>query len=116
MLKLITATMVTAGGVNTWNCWLSITQGGDTWKLRANTPGDIQYADLEAHFVPLEDDLWQVAQVEGYQDDLFERVTPKALLRALALVTLDEINILRRKANLPERTVSQLVNVIQERI
>ena len=116
MLKLIKASMQTVGSVTSWRCWLSITQEDDTWILQANAPNTIPLADLEVHFAPNEADLWEIAQLEGYQDDIFERSTPKALLRALALVMLDEINLLRVRASLPERTITQLINAVREKL
>lgn len=116
MLKLINAVMQSVGGQQSWKCWLSITKNSDTWILQANAPGNTEYGALQAYFEPQEADLWEIAQLEGYQDDIFERTTPKALLRALALVTLDEINALRTRAGMPARTITQLINAVRDKL
>lgn len=49
------------------------------------------------------------------REQLYEQFGPK-LIEAVALVVMDEINILRANANLTERTKEQLVNAIEAKI
>lgn len=61
------------------------------------------------------------ADIDSYQAEQKERqadieVLFDSTLKAFALVVLDEINILRNAAGLPERTVAQLKKAISKRI
>lgn len=59
--------------------------------------------------------LWTAAQAEGQAVDLY-RLTLKRVVKAFALVVLDEINILRTKVGLAERTAAQLNNAIKTKL
>jgi len=101
---------------NFWSCWLEISQGDETWMLPATAPGTLAEGELQAYFEAKEDELWQVARVKQYEVDLFERVPLKRLLKAFALVVLDEINLLRQTAGLPERTSGQIITAIKNKL
>ena len=60
--------------------------------------------------------MWDVAQRKQYAVDIFERVPLKRILKAFALVVLDEINILRGVAGLPERTPGQIMGAIRGKL
>jgi hypothetical protein len=49
------------------------------------------------------------------RDELYRRFGPM-LLEAVARVILDEINILRTQASLPERDLSQVVDAIENKL
>lgn len=49
------------------------------------------------------------------RDDMMKKFGPR-LLEAVALVVIDEINILRAKKNLPPRTAGQLLNAINNKL
>ena len=49
------------------------------------------------------------------RDELYRKFGPR-LLEAIVIIVKDEINILRQKAGLPERTNQQLVDSIENRL
>ncbi|MBR9682645.1 MAG: hypothetical protein GOV02_03130 [Candidatus Aenigmarchaeota archaeon] len=49
------------------------------------------------------------------RDDLYRKFGPK-LIEALALVIMDEINILRAQHALPDRTANDIVTAIENKI
>lgn len=116
MIRLVMANVETQNNVSYWLCWLSIERDGEKWLVHAHAPIETPREDLVAFFEPQEDDLWLVAQAEGYQDDVFKRVSTEQLLRAFALVVLDEVNALRTKANMPQRTAQQLISAIEVKL
>ncbi len=79
-------------------------------------PGTLQQVELQAHFDAQEADLWRVAQQKRYTVDVWERIPLKRLLKAFALVVLDEINILRTRAGLVPRTADQIVTAIKAKL
>lgn len=99
-----------------WACWLAITQASESWMLPATAPGTLAEGDLQAHFEAQEATLWPLAQAKGYVVDLYERIPPRRLQKAIALLLFDEINILRAAAGLPERTAEQVVNAIKAKL
>jgi len=90
--------------------------GPDSWMLPTTAPGTLQQADLQAHFDAQEAELWRVAQEKRYPVDVWERIPLKRLLKAFALVVLDEINILRQRAGLAPRTADQIVGAIKAKL
>ena len=64
--------------------------------------------DLQSHFEAKEEELWVLAKSKGYSTDILEMLPQYELIKALALLVLDEINALREVANLPPRTIEQL--------
>jgi len=49
------------------------------------------------------------------REELYEQFGP-ALIEAVALVVMDEINILRAQHSLPDRTASQIVTAIESKM
>lgn len=99
-----------------WACWLEISQGEETWMLPATAPGTLAEGELQAHFDAMESYLWGVAQAKQYEADLYQHIAAKRVLKAFAGVVLDEINILRGVAGLPERTGEQLRQAIKAKL
>ena len=59
--------------------------------------------------------LFQAAQAKGKTFDIFE-VTERRVLKALTLVILDEINLLRQQHGLPDRSESQIRGAIKSKL
>lgn len=121
MIEIVTAENVEKRGpgghvFTSWVCWLEISQGPESYMLPTTAPGDLDEGDLQAHFDAREAELWAVAQAKQYPVDLFERVPVKRVLKAFALVVLDEVNILRGAAGLPERTANQIITAIKGKL
>jgi hypothetical protein len=116
MIEIVSAELQTDEETITWTCWLQLTQGPESWMLPATAPGELAEGDLQAYFDAREAELWRVAQAKQYTIDLYERVPLRRLLRAFALVVLDEVNILRGAAGLQERTPDQIVTAIKARL
>lgn len=49
------------------------------------------------------------------QEELYQKFGPK-LIDAIARIVRDEINILRQKAGLPERTDQQILDAIDQKL
>lgn len=71
--------------------------------------------DLQAILDAREAELFTQAQVGGRVVDLYE-VTIKRVLKAFALVVMDEINILRIQAGLAPRTAGQIDNALRAKL
>jgi hypothetical protein len=84
--------------------------------LPATAPGALALAELQARFDAREAELWRVAQAKRYAADVWERIPLKRLLKAEALVIMDEINILRQRAGLAPRTADQIVTAIKAKL
>ena len=116
MIEIVQAELFENEAGNYWSCWLQITQDTESWMLPTTAPGIKSEGELQAHFDTREADLWRVAQAKQYTPDVFERVPQKKVLKAFALVVLDEINILRGAAGLAERTQEQIVSAIKGKL
>lgn len=101
---------------NIWACWLQLTQGEESWVLPTTAPGTLVEVDLQAYFDARETELWILAQAKQYSVDLYKYIPLRRLLKAFALVMLDEINLLRQQHNLPERIPSQIVTAIKTKL
>lgn len=71
--------------------------------------------DLQAVLNGREAELFAAAQAAGRVVDLYE-LTLKRVLKAFALVVLDEINILRQRAGLPLRTAGQIDDAVKNKL
>lgn len=71
--------------------------------------------DLQAILNAQEADLWALASADARPVDLYE-LALKRVLKAFALVTLDEINILRQRAGLALRTAGQIDDAIKAKL
>lgn len=126
MIDIISAELIDDQWGRRWYCWLQLTQGPDSWMLPATAPGTLALADLQAHFDAQEADLWRVAQEKRYPVDVWERIPEKRLLKAFALVVLDDSNRQTQKINqlcqiagiagLQERTPDQIVAAIKAKL
>jgi len=90
-----------------------VTSGAESylWSVGGLPPvGDLQ-AILDAR----EAELFAVAAAGGRAVDLYE-IDLKRVLKAVALVVMDEINILRQQAGLPLRTAGQMADAIKARL
>lgn len=116
MIEIISMKEIDFEDVPVWACWLEIHNGETSWMLPATAPGSLGKSELQAHFDAQEQSLWQIAQAKQYPTDLYEYVPPKRVLKALALVIMDEINILRQAAGLAERTPGQVRAALKSKL
>ncbi len=116
MIEIIQIELITDEDREFWACWLEISQGAEAWMLPTTAPGTFAEGELQAHFDARLAELWRVAQAKQYTPDVFERIPLKRLLKAFALVVLDELNILRQAAGLAERTPDQIVTAIKGKL
>lgn len=116
MIEIVDTEQIEQLDILIWSCWLEISQGPEAYMLPATAPGELAEGDLQAYFDGREAELWAVAQEKQYPVDLFERVQVKRVLKAFALVVLDEINILRQRAGMPERTADQIITAIKAKL
>jgi hypothetical protein len=101
-------------GLSLWVCWLEISQAGETYLLPATAPPSIAEGDLQAFFDGKESNLFALAQATGIETiEIYDRIR---ILRAFALVVLDEINILRAQHSLSARTAEQLRTAIKNKL
>lgn len=86
-------------------------QAAYLWSAGGLPPdGDVQTL-LEAR----EAELWAAARVAGRAVDLYE-IPLKRVLKAVALVVMDELNILRQRASLPPRTAGQIDDAVRAKM
>jgi hypothetical protein len=95
--------------------WLEITDETDIYQLDLSIPADEEpglIAFIEANL----DALWESAQRLGQMPDLHFTINYRRLLKAILLVMLDEINILREVAGLSPRTPAQIIPAIKNKL
>lgn len=93
---------------------IEITDAGTTYAWRV---GGIPIAeDTQTHLDSRVDELWRVAEQKGEPVDTLAQQPTRALLKAFALLVLDELNTLRAEHGLPQRTPQQLVNAIKNKL
>jgi len=91
-----------------------ITNAGQSYFYRVGSlpiEGDLQTV-LEAR----EAELWPLAQADAQPVSRLYAVTRERVLKALTLVVLDEINILRQRAGLPLRSAGQIDDAIKSKL
>jgi len=115
-IEIIETEQYTEEGRRRWRVELEITQGGQTWALPATAPGELLKSELLVYFGAREGKLWRIADQKKYPPDVFDRIRERQLLKAFALVVLDEINILRQAAGLQPREASQIVTAIKAKL
>lgn len=71
--------------------------------------------DLQTLLDTREAEIWAKAQLDARPVDLYE-VAPRRVLKAVALVILDEINILRQRAGLPLRNAGQIDDAVKAKL
>ena len=97
-----------------WVCWLELIEDGEVLWLPSTAPGELEEAELQAHFDAQEDYLWTVARQKQHRPDVTLHLRERELLRRLVKVMLGEINILREVAGLQPRTLEQLKRALKE--
>lgn len=115
-VEIISAELKTAEGITFWHCNLEVTNTGTTYALPATAPGTLTEGQLQAHFDADETNLWGIASTKQYPADIYENVASERILKAFALVVLDEINILRNREGLALRTASQIKTAIKNKL
>jgi len=100
-----------------WTCWLQITRDEDSWMLPATAPGTRGEEELQIYFDAQEDELWKVAQEKQYAPDVLRYIPERRLLKAVALVLLDEINFVRTNPGFHENlTVDEMIAKVKAKI
>lgn len=92
---------------------IEITDGVDTYKWSVG--GLPIIGDLQPLLDAREAELWAKAQARAEPVNIYD-VTPKQIVKALALVMLDEVNALRTAAGLQPRTGAQLLAAIKGKL
>ena len=116
MIEVTQAELTEDEDIQYWACWLQITQDGESWMLPTTAPGTLENEELQAHFDAREDELWRVAQEKQYAPDILERMPMRQLMKVVALVMLDEVNLIREELSLSERTSKQLLDAIKAKL
>jgi hypothetical protein len=100
-----------------WAISIEITDGVDTYLLPTTEPGTTAEIDLQTVLDSREAELFQVAEQKGILPDaVFTLTSEKRIIKAFALVVLDEINLLRTEAGLTARTTEQLRQAIKNKL
>jgi hypothetical protein len=90
-----------------------ITNGAESYLWsRGGLPAE---GDLQTILEAEESRLWREAQAGGRAVDLYE-LALKRVLKAFALVVMDEINILRNRAGLQPRNAGQIDDAIRAKL
>lgn len=92
---------------------IAITQSGQTFKWHVG--GLPLTGNLQSILDINEAELWSAAQAQGKPHNLFTERQEK-IIKAFALVVMDEINILRTRAGLQARTISQIETAIKTKL
>lgn len=72
--------------------------------------------NLQAALDAREAELWAAASAGGKAMALYEQIALNRVLKAFALVTMDEINVLRQRAGLALRTAGQIDDAIKAKL
>lgn len=100
-----------------WAITIEITDGFDTYLSTATEPGSTAEGDLQTALEAREADLFAVAAAKGVVPDVtYGGVDIRKVLKAFALVVLDEVNILRGNDGLADRTVDQLRAAVKNKL
>lgn len=114
-IEIIEANLTDDGAL--WAIFIDIDDGIDSYLLPVGLPGSVAEGDLQATLEAKEVALFAKAEAKGIsQNELYTRVATRRVVKALALVTLDEINILRTAAALAPRTAAQLRAAIKTKL
>ncbi len=109
-IEIITADLAEEiEGITLWAIWIEISQLSEVYLLPVTAPSALLEVDLQAHLNAQESDLFAVAQQKQIlPETIYEKIISGRVLKAFALLVLDEINILRVEAGLTVRTQEQL--------
>lgn len=114
-IEIIEANLIDDGAL--WAIFIEIDNGVDGYLLPVTLAGSIAEGDLQAALEAKEAALFAKAQTKGMQpDELYTRLATKRVLKAFALVVLDEINILRGQHALAARTAAQLRTAVKAKL
>lgn len=102
--------------VGFWLLRVEISQNGTSYALATSAPGSLEAGELQAYVDARENEYWSEAARRGKQADILADIEERRLIRALALVVLDEINVLRVRGGLVERTEAQLRAAIKAKL
>jgi hypothetical protein len=118
MIEIIEANLQLDDDLNIelWSCWLEINQASEAYLLPVTAPGTLLEVDLQAHFDAKEAALFAVAQGKGFDVGEIYNLLTKRILKAVLLVILDEINILRGLHGLAERTPAQARTAVKNKL
>ena len=117
IIEIIQSELTKGEGRKYWACWLQITQDEESYFLPATAPGTLAEEELQVYFDAHEDELWSVAQNKGYEPDILKQVPSRRLLKALALVILDELNFIRENPGFHEAiTVDEMIAAVKEKL
>ena len=112
-IEIVEIKTISLGTISARQAEIIISSGASSYLWRVgNLPlaGDLQ-AILEAR----EAELFAQAQAGGRVVDLYELAT-RRVLKAFALVVLDELNILRTRAGLANRTAGMIDDAIKAKL
>jgi len=115
-IEIVEAELQITEDIAIWACWLEISQGTEAYLLPATASGELVAGELQAHFEAQETELFSLAQSKGFDvDQIYARLTER-ILKAFALVVLDEINLLRAQHSLTARTATQLRTAVKNKL
>lgn len=113
MIEILETKSVSLGVINARHAEIIISNGAASYLWSV---GGLPLAgDLQAVLEAREAELFAQAQAGGRPVDLYEIAT-KRVLKAFALVVLDEINILRQRAGLANRTAAMIDDAIKTKL
>lgn len=116
-IEIIDKELVEDDGEEFWAITIEIEDGIDTYLLAVGEPGATAEGDLQPKLEARKDQLWATAQQKGIVPDVvFTGTRQDRVIKALALVILDEINILRALESIAPRTVEQLRGAIKAKL
>ena len=116
MIEIIQSELITSEDEQYWACWLQFTQEGESWMLPSTAPGTLESGELQAYFEVREVELWIVAQKKQYAPDVLRYIPKRRLLKAVALVLVDELNVLREEQGMKELTEVKMIAAVKAKM
>jgi hypothetical protein len=111
ILSIEAITDAITGDVSGQQVEIEIDNGGPVYQISVGVP--LGEPDIQAHLDGRFAELWAYAQAKGQSQDIY---VSRRVIKALALVILDEINILRGVAGLAPRSASQIEGAIRAKL
>jgi hypothetical protein len=94
-----------------------ITDGVDTYSFsQSGLAVGLDRAAIQSALNARKDWLWGLAKQKEHDSEIFKHVTKWRLIKALMLVILDEINLLRSELALNARTTEQITTAIKTKL
>lgn len=112
-IEIVSIQTIETLGVSSRHAEIIITGGGQSYLWSVG--GLPLVGDLQAILEAREAELFSQAQTACRPVDLYE-LAVKKVLKAFALVVLDELNILRTRAGLTARTAGQIDDAIKAKL